>query len=251
MEAIMNNSFYMSTRNEIEKLSARKKYWALPVLAICLSVSAVWALSSLKNNTGILPVDAAQFPILILGWFTGLILPLFIAMAAADLFSGELGERTLKIALLQPITRFKLFMSKLAAIAAYIVFSLGFVLVISVLASLLLGVDLYLTQTLTAYVSAIVPMLLIGIAAAFIAQFFKSSSSVLVFSILAFIASKTLAVIFPGIADAFITTYTNWYMLWISGTPNVSKMIILFMFMLSYSIILLTSGYCLFDRKEL
>jgi len=42
----------------------------------------------------------------------------------------------------------------------------------------------------------------------------------------------------------------DWYSLWIMDTVPVSKIIREFLLMLSYGILLFTSGYYLFDKKD-
>lgn len=247
----MNNVFMASTRNEIEKLSGKKKVWMLPILGVLLTALSTWGLMRLKSGTGILPISPEQYPILILGWFTSVILPLFIVMAVSDLYSGEQTERTIKLALLKPITRFKLYMSKQLAIGAYIIGTLLFVFLLSTGASFLIGGTPALLGALVAFGVAVVPMLLVAFTVGLIAQFFKSGSGVMVFSILALLGSQALAVVQPRFSDFLISSYLNWHMLFVGAGASGGRIITLFMFMVSYSIIMLTAGYYLFDRKEL
>ena len=247
----MKNVFFASTLNEIEKLSGKKKVWMLPILAFILTALSLWGLTQLKLRSGILPISPEQFPVLILGWFTGIILPLFIVMAGADMFSGEITERTIKLSLLKPISRFKIYMSKILALSVYIIGTLVLVFLLSNIAAVFLGSGVNIFGILIVYLAAMLPMLLIAFSVALISQFFKSGSGVMVFSILFYIASQALSFIFPEASDFLISTYINWHTLFIGAGASGGRILTLFMFMVSYSIIILTSGYYLFERKEL
>lgn len=59
------------------------------------------------------------------------ILPLLIASVAVDTFSCEFGDKTLKIILLRPISRFKVFTSKIICIGTYIIVNLFIVFIVS------------------------------------------------------------------------------------------------------------------------
>ena len=247
----MNNVFIGSTINEIEKLSGKKKVWMLPGLAVILTLLSLWGLARLKLGTGILPVTPEQFPILILGWFTSIILPLFIVMAGSDMFSGELTERTIKLSLLKPISRFKVYMSKLLALSAYIVGTLVLVFLLTTIGALFLGSGVNVLGTLAVYTAALIPMLLVAFAVGLISQFFKSGSGVMVFSILLLVGSQALAFVYPRLSDFMISSYLNWHTLFVGAGASGGRILTLFMFMVSYSIIMLTAGYYLFERKEL
>lgn len=247
----MNEVFIASTRNELEKLSGRKKIWMLPGIGVAMIALSLWGLLWLKGGSGLMPVQPSQYPLLILGWFTSLLLPLFIAMAGADVFAGEQGDRTIKLALLKPISRFKLYMSKQAALGIYIIGTLGVLYVLSVVATVILGGHLPAAETILAYGAAILPMLLVAFTVGFIAQFFKSGSGVMLCSILLFAASNAIGLMAPKFSDYLISSYLNWHVLFIGAGGNVGRIVTLFMFLLAYSIIMLTAGYFLFERKEI
>ncbi|MCX8132182.1 MAG: ABC transporter permease [Clostridia bacterium] len=240
--------------SEITKLLLKKKSVMLLVFSALIPILSLILVSFFQSGLGINPINAIDFPITVLGYFTGLFLPLFVVMAAADLFSGEIGERTIKIALLRPITRFKVYMSKIISIAIYISVYLGIVYIVSTVLGLFLegreNILQAILKNFAAYIVAIVPMLLLGIAAAFISQFFKSSSGTLVISVLLFIIIKIAAVAVPDISGLTPISNMDWHLLWLSGSVSISKLFSVFMFMFSYSIIFLASGYLMFERKE-
>lgn len=249
------NTLSVNIINETQKLFSKKKTAVLFVLTALITIFAAVLVSNFESRLGIIAVASSDFPIFVLNLFAGFFLPLFVCMVTADLFAGEMDERTLKISLLRPITRFKVYTAKLCTAGIYIIISLGFIFILSLILSFLLvggnSVIMSLLKGLTAYAAAAVPMLLIAVATAFMAQFFKSSSGVLTFSIFIFIAMKIMAVIFPQYSQFLITSYVDWHLLWSGGKILTNQILNLFMFMVSYSIIFLATGFYMFDRKEL
>jgi len=173
-------------------------------------------------------------------------MPLFIVMAGADMFSGEISDRTIKITLLKPISRFKVYMSKILALSAYILGTLIMVFIVTNIAALFLGNAGNLLGNAIVFFAALLPMLLIAFYVGLISQFFKSGSGVMVFSILFFIASEVLSVLYPKVADFLMPAYLNWHTLFSGYSFAGPRILTLFMFMVSNSIINLTTGYYLF-----
>lgn len=248
-------TIYLNTINEIDKLFHRKKTIVLLALSALIAVAGAVITGYFQQGLGITPVTPGDFPIYILGFFTNLFLPLFVFMAVADSFSGEQGERTLKTLLLRPISRFKVYASKIGAIGFYIVVNLGIVLLLSLATTLVLGgfgeLAAGVLPAIGAYLVAVLPMLLLGMATAFVAQFFKGSSGALTISILAYMGAKLVSTLFPRLSDMVLTSYTDWHLLWINGFASSGRIFTVFMFILAYSIIFMSSGYLLFERKEM
>ena len=240
--------------NETQKVFARKKSLVILVFATLIPIFSTVVLSYFQNGLGISPVQSTDFSVTILGIFTSLFLPLFVVMTAADLFSGEFSERTMKINLLRPISRLKIYASKIASLGIFIVINLGVVFLASTIMGFFLegknGVIEGLFKAMIAYLAAVFPMFLFGAAAAFISQFFKSGSGTLTISILLYIVLKVISAVFPDVSDMLFTNYTDWHLLWSASSVSITKIVNVFMFMLSYSIIFLGSGFYLFDRRE-
>jgi len=240
--------------NETLKIFYKKKTMFFMIITVLIPIGTVVLEAILKGNTGISLFGSMGPVLFILGLFMNIFLPLFIAMICCDLFSGELGDKSIKIALLRPISRMKVFISKITATAIYIVASLVVVFVVSCLSLLIAGrfsAFSGLISWVLAYALSIVPMLVIIFALAFICQFFKSSSGAITVSILAFIALKAAAPFFFNISRVLFTFYTDWYLMWIGNSLLVGKIFNVFMLFLSYSIIFLSAGFYMFDRKEL
>lgn len=250
------HSIYANTLNELQKIFLKRKTIAFLVITGLIPVGGAASFLIFQNKLGIFAVNSAGFPVLMLELFSTLLLPLFIFSTAAEQFSGELGEKTLKLTLMRPVTRFNVFAAKILSITVFIIINLGLIFLISTLAGLLLGgagsnVLPDVLQGLTAYVTAIVPMVFLCIAAVFIAQFFKSSSGALTTCVFVYLAAKLVPFLSPVFAKVNPFYYTDWYMMWLGSTVGAGRLLNTFLLMLSYSLIFFGLGYYFFDKKEL
>lgn len=240
--------------NETFKLAFKKKTIFFLAFTLLLPVIAGILLARFQSGIGIGAIASQDFPIVMLGLFTSIFLPLFVFMGAADVFSGEMGERTMKNTLTRPITRFRVFASKQIALGIYIALYLIAALLASMISAMFFGhfggIGTIFTWFL-AYGSAFVPLIVLSIAAVCLAQFFSGSSSALTVSILLYLAFKVAAFFIPQIATYSPTAYTDWHMLWIGSSMAISKMSSIFMFLIACSILFFTAGYYLFDKKEI
>ena len=122
--------------NETIKLASKKKTIFFLAVTLLLPVIAGFLLARFQSGIGIGAIASGDFPIVMLGLFTSIFLPLFVFMGAADVFAGEMGERTMKNTLTRPITRFKVFASKQIALGIYIALYLIAGLLASILSAL-------------------------------------------------------------------------------------------------------------------
>jgi ABC-2 type transport system permease protein len=254
MGVLSMNSLYASIVNETEKLLLRKKTVFFLILSAIFPLAAMALIKLFQSKMGFLAVTSTNYPILLLGLFTGFILPLFAFTAAADLFAGELGDKTLKIALTRPITRFKVFLSKSISIGLFIIIILGIVFITSAISGLFLDSNTHLTglwQGVLAYIVAAMPMLALGAVAIFLAQFFQSSSGALTTCIFVYIAGKAVPFVAPKLAKVILFSYTNWHMLWLGNSVGAVKLLNIFLLILSYIIIFFSAGYYFFDKRDL
>ncbi len=246
---------YPNTVNEVQKIFLRKKYVVFLVITALIPIAAAFSFNLLQSKLAIFAVNSASFPILILGLFTGLVLPLYIFSAASDIFSGEIGEKTLKIVLTRPITRFNVFLSKNFSIGIFIIINLGVAFIISVAAGWFLegapDMAAGLLLNLLAYLTALIPMFFLGVTAVFVAQFFKSSGGALVTCIFVYVAAKIVPFLSSTLARVNPFGYTDWYMMWLGSSVTTGKLLNVFLLLLSYSIILFAVGFYLFDKRDL
>ncbi|NEW06993.1 ABC transporter permease [Paenibacillus sp. SYP-B3998] len=240
--------------NETIKIASKKKTLFFLAVTMLLPVVAGVLLARFQSGIGIGAINSQDFPIIMLSLFTTIFLPLFVFMGAADVFSGEMGDRTMKITLTRPITRFKVFASKQIALGIYIVLYLLAGLLAATFSALFFqnfGGFSAVTNWLLAYGAAFVPLLALSVVAVCLAQFFSSSSSALTVSILLYLAFKVAAFFIPPIATYSPTAYMDWHMLWIGSSLAIGKIVSIFMFLAACSILFFTVGFYFFDKKEI
>ena len=245
------NIVYINSVNEFKKLLSRKKTLVFLIITALVPALAAVLLSFVQGRIGLSSIVSWDFPTSLLTIFTNFFLPLFIFAAAGDLFAGEIEAKTIKLVLIRPITRFKVFLSKNISIGLFIAINLLIILIVSTISGLLLGAKIGLLHEIKIYCAAFIPMLAIGIFASFFAQFFKNSSGVMTACIFVYIASKLVPFLSPKISKLILFNYTDWHLLWLGNTAGAHVIFSAFMFILSYSIIFYAAGFYLFDRKDI
>jgi ABC-2 type transport system permease protein len=248
------HSLVANVINETEKQFWKKKSVFFLVLSALIPIAGAALIAGFQNKLGIASITAADYPIMILGLFTSFILPLFVFMAAADSFAGEASANTLKITLLRPISRFKIYASKHISLGIYTVLYLAAAGIASVLSGLLFSVKTGLTQgildALLAYSVAAIPFIALTCIAVLIAQFTRSGSGALIICIFAYLAVKATAFFLPQVSLYSLTSYTDWHVLWLSSSAAIGKLTSIFMFMAACSILCFTAGFYFFEKKE-
>ncbi|MFJ5714527.1 ABC transporter permease [Neobacillus sp. NPDC093127] len=236
--------------NETEKLWKHNRTKGFLLLAILLPVISAIILLFLHNNLGL----GSNLPMLMLRLFTFSLLPLFLFMSASESFSGEVASNTLKLGLVRPITRAKVFSSKVAAINIFLAILLGVLMITTIISGWLVpggNITSGFLDIITAYAAAFFPLMAIGFVSVFIAQFFNKSSGAFVTMILIYTAAKFVPFIFPALSVWSIFSYTNWYVLWIGNGAPFATLANSFILMLSYCIMAYSAGVILFEEKQL
>lgn len=246
------NNIKINTINEIEKLFLKKKFIVFIIIMAVISFLSTFFISSIQSKLIFIAMGSISFPLVILSMFTNILLPLFVFMAASELFPAELNDKALKLVLIRPISRFKIFISKILAIAFYVCLNLFAIFLSSTISCLLLHVNiLSLQHIIFSYTIDIIPALILILFTVFIAQLFKSSSASIISCILIFIGVKVLSLFASGLNNVLFTSYLNWYPLWTFGINNFFRVINIFLMLLAYGIIFFTVGYYIFDKREI
>ena len=237
--------------NEVQKLFAKKKTWVFLAITGIVCFLSAFFITSIQVKLIFISMSSMSFPLMVLSIFTNVFLPLFIFMAASELFAGEIADKTLKLVLTMPISRLKVYISKIIAIAIYIFINLLVLFIVSTISSLCLNLGtINIYTVLISYLIDMLPAIILGIFAAFIVQFFKSSSSALVSSILIFVGIRVVALFNSGLNNNIFTSYLDWYSLWFRSGSNFLRTGNILLMILSYGIIFFTVGYYLFDKRE-
>jgi ABC-2 type transport system permease protein len=243
-----------STINEWVKLSSRKKTIFFLVMIVLIPFLGLPIVMQIQSGVGITVVVSSHYPIIILNFLTLFVIPLMMFMSVSDIFSGEFGDKTIRSMLVRPVNRFKIFTSKLLALFALIGAGLLLGWLSSTIASFFLpvseGLKSGIAESALAYTAAALPMICLCTVAVFIAQFFKNASGALAICILVYTAAKLITFVFPQLMVFSPTSYTDWHQIWISSAVSAGKLFTIFSFLLGCGILFYTSGYFVFDKKE-
>lgn len=247
-------SFKATLINEIEKLYKKKKIIVAAIVSFIIIVIGQVAMTSLKSGFGIRAVGSMEFPILVLSVVVNSVIPLFVALVTIDCFLSEFSQKTIKITLTKPTTRFKLFTAKIVAITFFILTNLVFVMLFSIIAGIIFNANSFTTigliRIFISYAVTILPMIVLVLFIAILSNLLKSEVGAFFLSVILFIGLKVLEVVFSQYASILFTSLFGWYQLWIIDKISVLTIIRRLMFIISYGIIFFISGYYLFDKKE-
>jgi len=240
--------------NEIEKLYKKKKVLVAMVISLLFIVVGQVVMLGLRSGVGLRGTSSMEFPILVLSVVVNTILPLFTALVTIDSFSSEFSQNTMKIAITRPITRLKFFTAKLGAITVFILVNLMFVMIFSIMAGFVFNSNSFSLHSIfiiiISYIITVLPMMIVAMIIVLLCNILRSGIAVFFLFIIIFIGFKALGIFYAEYSGLFFTSMVDWYSLWIMDTVPVSKIIREFLLMLSYGILLFTSGYYLFDKKD-
>ncbi|MDA8235727.1 MAG: ABC transporter permease [Clostridia bacterium] len=247
------HSLYAGVVNEVHKLISRRgTIIFLAIIAIFPIISGL-IFSQLQSQSGIVAVDTNGFPLILLGIATSFILPLFIFMAAADSFAGETGAKTLKLTLIRPISRFKVFMAKVITLGLYISLMLTVIWVTSLISGLFWAQGFSyqgLYQGVMAYTVSWLPLMVLALMAAALAQGFKTGSGALTLTLVLYLLMKLVPFLYPNGAPLFPGFYTDWYLHWLESS-SYDRLYQGLVYLLSGSTLFFTLGYYAFSQKEI
>ncbi|OOM75234.1 ABC transporter permease [Clostridium sp. BL-8] len=236
-------------KNEITKLFNLKKY---KVLLILIGILSFFSNILGAITQGSIIMSFINSPFIILTILTQFILPLIIAMAAADLFTAEQENGSIKAIIMRPISRIEIFMSKVFGIILYIILSLFICLIISLISSIAFnGIEsVNIIETLIAYVVSIIPMIPIVFFAVAISQMCKNSSSTVMMFVLGYIIIIAASIIIPRINPMVFTSYTGWYKLFIGAAMPAGKILNVLTLLTAYTLILFAISCWAFEKRE-
>jgi ABC-2 type transport system permease protein len=245
--------WYANTINETQKIWVQRKTKGYLLFTFLIPIVIAGALHYIQKRLGMSILFESDFSFLLLDWFTSLILPLFIFMVATDLFVGEVSARTLKLTLVRPISRFKVYVSKILAMGIWILIQLGIMWFTSLAVGSLVfhgwsGSDFF--QVCLGYALDWIPMLTLGVFAVLIGQFFTSTSGAFALCTVLFALAKILVIFIPSLNAFLFTSYTNWHTLWMDNSALGSDHIHVTLVILSSLTLFFSIGYYLFDTKE-
>ncbi|MFC5451243.1 ABC transporter permease [Paenibacillus aestuarii] len=241
--------------NEAVKLMKKKKLLAAVILSTLAVMIGQLAVTTIKHGLGLRVVGSVEFPIVVLQFFSYTILPLFATFVAIDMFNGEASNNTMKLTLLRPVSRFGVFSAKVLNLALFIAGNLLFVMLISMLAGFIFNPSTAslsgVFKVIASYVLTFFPVFVFALIVVVLANVIQGGLAVFFLSILVFIAFNFLGIAFSAYSSFFVTSMFDWYFLWISESMNYFKIIRQVLILASCGMMLFTTGFYLFDRKDI
>ncbi|NOU73722.1 ABC transporter permease subunit [Paenibacillus sp. LMG 31458] len=241
--------------NEAVKLLKKKKMMAAAILSILAVMIGQIAVTTIKHGLGLRVVGSVEFPIVVLSFIAYTLLPLFAIFVAIDMFNGESSSNTMKITLLRPVSRFGVFSAKVLNLALFIAGNLLFVMFLSLLAGFIFNPSsaslLGIVKVIVSYGLTFFPVFVFALIVVLLSNVIQGGLAVFFLSILVFIGFNFLGIVFSSYSSFFITSMFDWYTLWISESINVFKIFRQILIMSGCGIMLFTTGYYLFDSKDM
>ena len=241
--------------NEVERMLKRKKAVVTVILSLLVIIAGQVLFSSLRNGLGIRIGNSTEFSLSVLSVLSVYILPLFASLLAIDIFAGEYSQNTMKILVFRPVSRFGIFLAKIAAIATFVIANIVLVMLLSIIVgSIFNNVDfsaLNFARILIAYAVTILPVMTLVLFIVLLSNILKNGAAVFFLTILAFIALKVLSIVFSDYSGIMLVSQLDWYGKFIHDTVAFDVILRQFLIMLGYGIIFFTSGFYLFDKKDL
>lgn len=242
-------------QNEIFKILKRRKVMIIVPLAAII-VALVYVIKNTVGSHGVNLTGETPTTLLTLSIFHYVFLPVCVTLISVDMFSGEYAERTIKSTLLVPVSRFKIFLSKFLAVVSFIFFMLMFIMVCSMVATILTtgsvfqSVDLFF-KSIVQYIVSVLPMSIFALMVIMISNFVGSPTLAFVVTFFSFILLKSMEVLFPQFASFFYMSMFNLYDLFNAGFQNVYKIIRVVSILLGNGIVFFVVGCSLFESKEI
>jgi ABC-2 type transport system permease protein len=242
----------LNVRNEWMKLIRKRSAIALLVISGLLPLVAGPIINVLQNRFSFTAFDGESFPLVILSLAVSFYLPLLLALAISDVFSGEQEQKTLSFLLVRPISRMKIFKSKTISTGLYLL-ALLLILCISSLLSGAIWLENFtlhgLFMAVVSFMLSWIPLMSLGLLFMFLVQWIGSSSRALAFSIILYLAMMVVNFLFPGLARWLPTYDSNWYQRWINSGLNTLVMG-RFLYLVSWCVLFYSLGYYKFSKKE-
>lgn len=247
-------TFTASLSNELRKITSRKKFLVFLIIeiAICLLTAGVNCLiSSASKGMISKALMMSNMPLNMLSFFIQIYIPLLILMACSDLFAGEVHDGTIRASFMRPVSRFKLYASKVTAVLIMAAVYIGILLVLTT-ALKALGTQSIegLSHNFLAYLLDIVPLLVLILFVAMFNQFSSAPSLSMIICIIIYIGLYILGIILPQMSGLVFTGYLQWHNLWLGVTLPFRAMAAKIGLLLGYGLIFGGVGYYLFERKE-
>lgn len=246
------NNFLFALNKELFKLIHKKKYIILTVIGALVSL-ARWGGSALvaKLSHGYMTINA-NIGLEMLPFAVEILVPIIIFIAVSDLFTHEYSSDTLKMSLLQPVTRFKLLTAKAAA--ALILGSAVLIIMYFVNIAIQMftgGNTSNLLAAFAAYIIDIIPLIGIAFLGVLINVCLKGPTSATLLSLAVYGVMKYMGLYVAGSASFLFTASAKLHLMLLGQTLPLNVLMYKFGILAGSILILYSLSYIIFERKNI
>lgn len=236
--------------NELYKISKKKKIIVAAILSIAAIIVAGLIVSSINNFMGIRM--SGTFSIMVLSVLNHTLIPLFTAFLCIDMFGGEFLDGTIKFTLTRPVTRLKVYVSKMLAVGTFILANLLFIMVLSFILSLFVkGGGTGILQIILAHIASFFPLFVFALLVMLISNIVRGTTGAFLLTILIYLVFFGLQIGFSGYQSFFFTSLFDWYNLFLGSYINWHKVFRVLLIFIGFGTMLFGAGYYLFERKQI
>ena len=274
----------IATKIELRKIFWRPKYCIMLIIYALIGLGAGlsgFSMGSTGSFSDIMFSIRGPDPLFsALTIYRSFLIPLAIFMLSADAFTHELESKSIKCALVRPVSRFDVYLAKCLAIFFYIAIALcaGYIVVASrqIISAILsphiagsampfdtvpqvgagqgasaLSIITVLGEALVSYVLTLAPMAAFIAFAAFVAVLIRSPALVMFLCIVSYIALSFFSTFNTAAGAALFTTYSGWYRMWLGNRLPWRSLLTTAGVLLSTCVAFFGFGYFLFDKKDI
>ncbi|MCZ8523257.1 MULTISPECIES: ABC transporter permease subunit [Paenibacillus] len=247
--------FAASLHNELAKLAAQPRTRGFLLAALLLPLGFMLLSARLSSGTGLASLLGGDPYLTLLGGYTAVVLPLFLCLTAAEQFAGEGEAGTIRLSLVRPVSRGKIYGAKVLAAALYTGLQLLLVAAVCLLCGWLLPGSspagaLGAAPAAKAALAAWAAMLTVGVVYAALAQLAGRTATAIALCLLVYGGAKLLPLLLPELSVWSLFSYTGWHTLWLGDGLPGARLWNLSALLLSYCIIAYTSGLVVFSKKS-
>ena len=245
------NTFLFALKKELYKLTHKKKYIVFILIGAAVSLIRWGGSALITRLTDGYVTMKTNMTLEMLPFAVEILIPIIMFIAAADLFTHEYSADTLKMCLLQPITRFKLLTAKAAAVVITGAASLLIMYIVNMIIQLLSGGSIAQAPvTLAAYIIDILPLIGVAFLGILINVCLKGSASSMLLCLAVYAVMKYMGLYVAG-SESFLFTASAKLHVMILGQALPMHILMYKMGILFGSILILYPvSYIIFDKKN-
>ncbi|WP_105617088.1 ABC transporter permease [Vallitalea okinawensis] len=238
------NTFLPTVKNECMKLFARKRTKVFILILALLTVLLVVLQYTANSFLGFNIIQSDQLAKTIIELMFMFIVPLFTFILGVDSFASEKSQGTLKILLTSPVSRIKLYFSKLVALTIANLLMVFSILIVAIIGSAFSASDAFFSGTIEAFITCILVIIPLGLISAWgllIGQLFSNGSMAIGLGVLGLFLINVGQVFIDKLYVLSPLTYMDFYSPLMNSSIGINFFMIL-LYMVAYYIILVSAG---------